>query len=59
MSARREAEKRGIAVVGTLGVIREAALEGLLDIASTLDRLRNSTFYVAPEILASLLRNRT
>lgn len=57
MSARREAERRGIAVIGTLGVLREAALEGFVDIVSALGKLQNSSFYVAPEIIDSLLRS--
>ncbi|HWE83787.1 MAG TPA: DUF3368 domain-containing protein [Terracidiphilus sp.] len=56
-SARREAERRGIAVIGTLGVLREAALEGLIDLPSALDRLRNTSFHVTPELIDYLLRS--
>ena len=36
LTARREAERRGLSVIGTLGVLREAALEGFIDIRVSL-----------------------
>jgi predicted nucleic acid-binding protein len=52
---RREAERRGLSVIGTIGVLREAADEGLLDLRITIERLRQTSFHISPAILASLL----
>jgi predicted nucleic acid-binding protein len=52
---RRLAEERGIAVIGTLGVLKEAATMGLLDLRDCVARLQTATFYVAPEVLRNLL----
>ncbi len=54
---RREAERRGIPVIGTLGVLREAAVLKLLDLRVAVERLQTTSFYVAPEVLASLLKD--
>ena len=54
---RREAERRAIPVIGTLGVLREAATLKLLDIRVAVDRLQTTSFYVAPEVLATLLKD--
>ena len=54
---RREAERRGIPVMGTLGVLREAATLKLLDIRVVAERLQATSFYVAPEVLAKLLKD--
>jgi predicted nucleic acid-binding protein len=53
---RREAERRAIPVIGTLGVLREAATRKLLDIRVAVERLQTTSFYVAPEVLATLLK---
>jgi predicted nucleic acid-binding protein len=52
---RREAERRGLPVIGTIGLLREAAGEGLLDLRTSIDRLRKTSFHISPAILASLL----
>jgi predicted nucleic acid-binding protein len=54
---RREAERRAIPVIGTLGVLREAATLRLLDIRVAVERLQTTSFYVAPEVLATLLKD--
>src|SRR5579863_8290039 len=54
---RHEAEKRGIPVIGTLGVIREAATLGLLDLRTAVKRLEATSFHIAPEIIARLLKD--
>ncbi len=54
---RREAERRSLPVIGTVGVLREAAEMGLLDLHSAFDRLRQTSFHVSPAILASLLND--
>jgi predicted nucleic acid-binding protein len=52
---RREAERRGLSVIGTIGVLREAAEEGLLDLRTCIERLRQTSFHISPAILARLL----
>src|SRR5882724_11522876 len=54
---RREAERRSLPVIGTVGVLREAAEMGLLDLRSAFESLRQTSFHVSPAILASLLKN--
>jgi predicted nucleic acid-binding protein len=54
---RQEAEKRGIPVIGTIGVMREAAILGLLDLPNAVKRLEATSFHIAPEILARLLKD--
>jgi predicted nucleic acid-binding protein len=56
---RREAEKRGISVMGTLGVLREAAILGLLDLRTAVKLLEGTSFHIAPEVLARLLKGRS
>lgn len=53
---REEAEKRGLKVIGTLGVIAAAHESGLLDLTETFDRLRQTTFHVSPKLMAAILR---
>jgi predicted nucleic acid-binding protein len=53
--ARAEARKRNIPVIGTLGVLREAALAGFLDLADAIRKLEQTSFYVAPALIKSLL----
>ena|SRR5258708_4381888 len=45
---RREAERRAIPVIGTLGVLREDATLKLLDIRVAVERFQTTSFYVAP-----------
>ena len=52
---RREAKKRSIAVMGTVGVLQEAATLRLLNLRLAVKRLRETTFYLAPEVWAHLL----
>ncbi len=54
---RKHAEERRIPVIGTLGVLKEAATLGLLDLRVSVERLQTTSFYVAPEVLRSLLND--
>jgi predicted nucleic acid-binding protein len=49
--ARRVASQRHLEVVGTLGVLRDAAKQRLLDIRTALDQLRTKTNFRATEDL--------
>jgi predicted nucleic acid-binding protein len=53
---REEAEKRGLKVIGTLGVLAAGHEGGLLDLAETFERLRQTTFHVSPKLLAAILQ---
>ena len=52
---RREAERRGFTVIGILGVLDEAAGEGLIDLKSAIERLIKTNFYISDAVLADLL----
>jgi hypothetical protein len=47
--------RRNVSVIGTLGVLRNAARAGLLALPDALDKLQQTNFYVAPELIRSLL----
>jgi predicted nucleic acid-binding protein len=54
---RKQAEERRIPVIGTLGVLKEAATLGLLDLRLSVERLQTTSFHIAPEVLRSLLND--
>ncbi|MGA2250747.1 DUF3368 domain-containing protein [Terracidiphilus sp.] len=56
MSARREAKRRGLSIIGTLGVLREASQQGLVYLHSAVARLRRTNFYASAELLEKLLK---
>jgi len=56
LKGRRIAEERGLAVVGTIGVLRDAASLGLIDIKSALDRLSRTTFHLSPGLVERLVK---
>jgi len=55
-AARSVATQRNLSVIGTLGVLAEAAERGLVDFPDAIARLKQTSFYVSPEVLAPLLR---
>ena len=52
---RREAARRSLNVVGTLGVLDVAAKRGLLDLPAALARLQQTSFRAAPALFRALL----
>jgi predicted nucleic acid-binding protein len=52
---RLEAKRRNLRVIGTLGVLAEAAAKGLIDLPVVIERLQQTSFYVSPYLLQSLL----
>jgi predicted nucleic acid-binding protein len=52
---RIEAERRAMAVIGTLGVLERAAERGLLDLPSALARLRATNFFVDDALIQEAL----
>ncbi len=57
LQGRQEAQRRGLRVTGTLGVLGEAASLGLLNIADALNRLQATNFYVAPDVVDRILKD--
>ncbi len=55
IKGRQEAERRHIRFTGTLGILDKAAVAGLIDLPSTIDRLLETTFYVTPNLLKQIL----
>ena len=53
--ARREAARRKLPFIGTLGILRRAAQLNLIDLPLMLGKLQQTTFYVSPEVIQSLL----
>lgn len=54
-AARRIAGERRLRIIGLLGILKEAARSGLLDLETTFEQLRDVGFWVAPSLLARLL----
>jgi predicted nucleic acid-binding protein len=52
---REEAEKRGLRVIGTLGLLSVAHERGLVDLTAAFDLIRQTTFHVSPKLLAAIL----
>ncbi len=55
MRGRREASRGNLHVIGTLGVLRYAAQEGLIDISQAIAELRMTNFRFTQELLDRLL----
>jgi predicted nucleic acid-binding protein len=53
--ARREAARRNLPFIGTLGVLREAARRELVDLRVVLVQLQETSFFVDPALIESLL----
>lgn len=54
---RAEAERRHLRVTGTLGILAEAHRRRLLDFEPVLAMLRDTNFYLSPELLDRVRRN--
>jgi predicted nucleic acid-binding protein len=52
---RREAERRKLHTVGSIGVLRAASREGLLNLRDALERLAGTNFYITQELIDTLL----
>jgi predicted nucleic acid-binding protein len=57
LEGRREAVHRGLTVIGTLGLLAEAARRNLLDLPQALADLQTTNFHVSPELIEVLLAN--
>jgi len=54
-AGRSEAARRGIRSTGTLGILRDAAASGLVDLPSAFQKLQATTFRLPPAVLIELL----
>ena len=54
---RQEAKRRHLPFTGTLGILRAAANQGLLDLRNAVDHLRQTSFHVSQDILDELLKS--
>jgi len=55
MDGRKEAERRHIHFVGTIGVLQAASKRGLVNLKDALTRLRATNFYIAQALIDRLL----
>jgi predicted nucleic acid-binding protein len=53
--ARQQASRRGILTVGTIGILRDAATENLIDLRTAFDRLGRTSFRGPAGVLQQLL----
>ena len=56
LRGRREANRRHLHFIGTAGVLRIAGKHGLLDFQKAVERLRQTNFHIAPDILDRLIK---
>jgi predicted nucleic acid-binding protein len=54
-AARQIALERGLTIIGLLGILKDAARAGLLNLETTFEQLREVGFWVAPSLLERLL----
>jgi predicted nucleic acid-binding protein len=54
---RQAAQQRNLAVTGTLGILREASIEGLVDLRQAIQDLRRTNFTMSAELVESILRS--
>jgi len=47
--------QRGIPIAGTVAVLRDAALGGLIDLKSSLEKLRKTNFRASPSVYAQII----
>ena len=52
---RQAAQQRALTVMGTLGVLEQAAIGGRLDLSQAVTRLQASNFRIHPAIIQELL----
>lgn len=55
LRGRKEAERRKLHAIGTLGVLRAAAMSGLVNLRDALVQLRATSFYITDELIERLL----
>ncbi len=53
--ARTLATKRGFKIIGLLGILIDAARNNLIDLPTKINQLQETTFFVSPKLLQSIL----
>ncbi|MFB2981854.1 DUF3368 domain-containing protein [Microseira sp. BLCC-F43] len=56
---RRIAQERGIAIIGTLGILDDAAAQGLINLAEAIAQLQQTNFRISRRIIQALLNKPT
>lgn len=56
---RRIAEEHGIAIIGTLGILDDAATQGLINLAEAIAQLQQTNFRISRRIIQALLNKPT
>jgi predicted nucleic acid-binding protein len=56
---RQIASDRGLPIIGTLGILDDAATQGLIDLAQAIAQLQQTNFRVSRRIIQSLLNKQT
>ena len=54
---RKEANERSIPIIGTLGILDEAARQGWIDLRETIAQLQQTNFRISPRLIQTLLNN--
>lgn len=54
VSGRNVARQLSLPVIGTIGVLKEASLQDLVDLQTALERLRTTNFHLTPALLSSI-----
>lgn len=54
-SARTLATKRGLKIIGLLGILLDAAKNNLIDLPTKVNQLQETSFFVSPKLLQSIL----
>jgi predicted nucleic acid-binding protein len=55
-AGREEAKRRGIFIIGTLGILNSAAEKGLLDLSDALEKLQQTSFRASEKLISDLLK---
>ncbi len=55
LDGRKAARRLGLSVVGTIGLLERAAEKELIKLPETVARLRQTNFFIAPEVLNQVL----
>jgi len=55
-AGREQARKRGIFIIGTLGILNSAAEKGLLDLPDALKKLQQTSFRASEKLISDLLK---
>ena len=56
---RRIAKERGLAIIGTLGILDDAANQGWVDLSAAIAQLQQTNFRISRQIIQTILDKRT